>query len=213
MNKLREIFRSFLYVAFLALIVFVVVFIPILAIQNFGWVLGFLPFWIPSILLGILIILLTNVFTGQKFDPTKRNFFELTHSELVGYLFGFVLVFVSIAWFFLPQRIIHILPASYFMLGFFLFSVPVLLGLGETLSEGVVSLLNRKLNSVFYFIISLAYLSFINLPIFFYTESLPLKYYLSGKIFFGVTLLFQILYVIFFHIDPGIRQFKKGKRC
>ncbi len=209
MNKLKEIIFSFLYIVFLTLIVCVIVFVPIWIIKSFGWILAIPPFWVFSFLFGVFIIFITYGFTERIFGSLKSDIFELTHFELVGYLFGFVLVFASITWFFLPQRTINILPAPHLLFGYFLISVPFLIGLGETLSKTVKSLLNRKVNGVFYLIITLAYFCFINLPIWFYTESLPFNYYGLGKLFFVIIIVFQILYVVFFHTIPTLYAFRQ----
>lgn len=172
------------------------------------WIWAQLSFGFSGLILGILIIAATFYLTkrnskNQKLDLDLDSIMHLKIHSIIGFLYGFGIIFAAILWFFLPASVINSLPAfgSFFYYSIFwgiLFAGTVL-----SIRQWAYGFENNVLASLFLLGISGFFLIFLNYPIWGAIKNIPTNYQLIGILIFAFLIFFQILSVVFFAVIPA----------
>ena len=213
MKKIKEIF-SVLGTLGLILVVGLLV-ISVLGgiILGVQWLWKQIPFGVSGFFLGLFILGITFYFSKITHPERKFRFEidfinELKTAEILGNLFGIVLLSASIIWFFTPKQMLSALPTF----GSFIFYLVIIIflfyGTAACIAAGIVSFHTYFLGGVFFLACGIFGVILVNIPIWTYTETLPSDYYLFGKFMFAVILFFEFIYTIFFHVLPIMQNEK-----
>lgn len=179
---------------------------------GFQAIWGLIPFGISGFILGLVIIAGT-FFASKRFFPEReismswKLINQLEFLEIIGYLYGICSIIAALVWFVLPTPVIRSFPPLKEYLGLYIAAPLLIYGIGICFQNSIKSWRFYKTGGIFFGLCAVFGLCLVNYQIWQITEKIPGDFYLLGKAFFAFILFLQLLYIIFFHIIPSIKEF------
>lgn len=177
------------------------------------WLWVQISFGFAGLILGIIIVGITAFLTYKTAnrDAFGLNLDSLTHLgilSIIGFLYGFGIIFSSFLWFFLPVSVINSLPGFGEVIYMSFFAGLLFTGVIACVRGIAYDFTGNIGGSLFLAGVAVLCLFLVNLAIWQFIKSIPTNYQSVGILSFLFIIFAESLFLIFFGVIPA-RQDKR----